>query len=186
VVPEFEADLLEGKVNGTLRVTWGSGVHLESDLALARVSSHDLIASFTKDIALNGRMEGNISLTADGENVETLLNAPRAQGKFKLGEGSISNADLVAVMQSDSAGTRAGVTKFAELAGEFTAAERRISYRNIALQGGVLKANGNVEVGASSALAGHLALEIRSQVAQDRGNFVVTGTVSRPLLKRGS
>ena len=32
---------------------------------------------------------------------------------------------------------------------------------------------------------GRLALEIRSQVAQDRGTFGVTGTVSRPIIKRG-
>src|SRR5258706_1514959 len=185
VVPEFEAAAMDGKVNGTLRVTWGSGVKLESELALARVASKELIGAFTKDIAILGRLEGNISLTAEAPDVATLLLAPRAQGKFKVGEGSISNADLVAVMQSDSAGNRAGVTKFAELAGEFVAAEHRVSYRNLNLQGGVLRGNGNVDVGASGALAGKVALEIRSQVAQDRGTFTVSGTVSRPMIKRG-
>jgi hypothetical protein len=88
-------------------------------------------------------------------------------------------------MQSDTAGQRAGVTKFAELTGEFAGAERRASYRNISLQGGVLRGNGGVDIGASSSLSGHLALEIRSQVAQDRGSFVVSGTVSRPIVRRG-
>jgi hypothetical protein len=97
----------------------------------------------------------------------------------------VSNIDLVAVMQSDAAGSRAGVTKFAELTGEYTGAEHRAAYRNVSLQGGVLRGNGSWEIGQSSALNGRATLEIRSQVAQDRGSFNVTGTVSRPIIRRG-
>jgi hypothetical protein len=42
-----------------------------------------------------------------------------------------------------------------------------------------------VDVGNNSALTGRLNLEIRSQVAQDRGTFGVSGTVARPIVKRG-
>ena len=107
------------------------------------------------------------------------------QGKFHLAEGSISNVDLVAVMQSDSAGTRAGVTKFAELSGEYGAAEQRSAFRQVSLQGGVLRGNGAFDVGANSNISGHVQLEIRSQVAQDRGAFNVSGTISRPIIRRG-
>ena len=105
------------------------------------------------------------------------------QGKFKLGEGSISNVDLVAVMQSDS--TRAGVTKFNEVTGEFSSVNRGASFRQVNLQGGVLRGNGQVDVGNNSSLSGRVNLEIRSQVAQDRGAFAVSGTVSRPIVRRG-
>jgi hypothetical protein len=88
-------------------------------------------------------------------------------------------------MQSDSAGQRAGVTKFAELTGEMSSANRNASYRQVNLQGGVLRGNGNLDVGANSNLSGRLALEIRSQVAQDRGAFAVSGTVARPIIRRG-
>jgi hypothetical protein len=186
VVPEFEASAFEGKVNGTLRVSWGApGVKLESDLSLAKVNAKDLIAAFTKDIAVTGKLDGNFNIVTEGPTVETLFQAPRAQGKFRVGEGSISNVDLVAVMQSDTAGQRAGVTKFAELTGEFGRAEQRASFRQVSLQGGVLRGNGTVDIGANSSLAGHVALEIRSQVAQDRGAFNVSGTVSRPIIRRG-
>ena len=185
VVPEFEADALEGKVNGTLHVTWGPTVKLESDLSLAKVSTAALVGSFTKSIAVNGRMDGNFSIAAEGPSLEQLFAAPRVQGKFRLGEGSISNVDLVAVMQSDTAAGRAGVTKFAELSGEMSAAGSTSAYRNLSLQGGVLRGNGVVDVGTNGNLSGHLNLEIRSQVAQDRGTFAVTGTVQRPIVKRG-
>jgi hypothetical protein len=107
------------------------------------------------------------------------------KGKFRIAEGSISNVDLVAVMQSDAAGQRAGVTKFAELTGELAAGDQRSSYRQVNLLGGVLRGNGSFDVGANGALSGRAGLEIRSQVAQDRGSFNISGTVSRPIIKRG-
>jgi hypothetical protein len=185
VVPEFEADAMEGKIQGTLRVTWGPGVKLETDLSVTKVLAKELAAAFTKDISLSGKVDGNFSLATEGPTLEALFTSPRGQGKFRVGEGSISNIDLVAVMQSDAAGQRAGVTKFAELTGELTSADHRTSYRNIALQGGVLRGNGNIDVGANSALSGRLLLEIRSQVAQDKGAFSVSGTVGRPIIRRG-
>jgi hypothetical protein len=186
VVPEFEARMLEGKVNGTLRVNWASGpVKLESDLALAKVNAKDLVAAFTKDIAVTGKLDGNFNLVAEAPDVATLFAAPHVTGKFRLVEGSISNVDLVAVMQSDTAGQRAGVTKFAELTGEYGAADHRSAFRQVNLQGGVLRGNGALDVGANSILSGRVQLEIRSQVAQDRGAFNVSGTISRPIIRRG-
>ena len=177
---------MEGKVQGTLRVSWVSGVKLESDLSVTKVNAKELMAAFTKDISVTGKLDGNFNLLAEGASVETLFQSPRAQGKFRIADGSVSNVDLVAVMQSDAAGQRAGVTKFIELTGEYAGAEHRASYKNIALQGGVLRGNGALDIGANSALNGRLALEIRSQVAQDRGSFIISGTVARPIIRRGS
>jgi hypothetical protein len=160
-------------------------VKLDSDLALAKVSAKDLVAAFTKDIAVTGKLDGNFNFATEGPDVATLFAAPRVNGKFRLVEGSISNVDLVAVMQSDTAGQRAGVTKFAELTGEYGAADHRSAFRQVNLQGGVLRGNGALDVGANSILSGRVQLEIRSQVAQDRGAFNVSGTISRPIIRRG-
>jgi hypothetical protein len=185
VVPEFDGTAMEGKVNGTLKVSWDSGVRVESDLSLARANAKNLVATFTKDISVTGRLDGNFQVASEGPSADTVFNSPRTTGKFRIVEGSVSNIDLVAVMQSDAAGSRAGVTKFAELTGEYSGAEHRAAYKNINLQGGVLRGNGSFEIGQGSALAGRATLEIRSQVAQDRGAFNVTGTVGRPIIRRG-
>jgi hypothetical protein len=182
---EFEADVLEGKVNGTLQVSWGPSVRLASDLALARVRADQLVGAFTRDIAVTGKLEGNFTVAAESSSAATLLSAPRVQGKFRLTDGSISNTDLVAAMQSSDAAGRAGVTKFAELTGEFGAGDGRTSYRSLGLQGGVLRGGGGIDIGANGALSGRLSVEIRSNVAQDRGSFAVSGSVAKPVLRRG-
>ena len=182
---EFEADVLEGKVNGTLKVSWGPTIKLASDLALARVRADQLVRAFTPDIAVTGKIEGNFAVSAESPTFATILEAPRVQGKFRLSDGSVSNADLVAAMQSPDAAGRAGVTKFAELQGEFGTGDGRASYRNLNLQGGVLRGGGNIDISPSGALSGRLSVEIRSNVAQDRGGFSVSGTVAKPILRRG-
>jgi len=184
-VPEFEADAMEGKVNGTLQVAFGPTVKIASDLSLSRVKADQLIPAFTKDIAVTGKIEGNFAITAESPTVAALLATPRVQGKFRLTDGSVSNADLVAAMQSPDAAGRAGVTKFAELTGELSAADGRLSYRSLNLQGGVLRGNGGIDIGANGALGGRLYVEIRSNVAQDRGGFNVSGSVAKPVLRRG-
>ena len=158
---------------------------MESDLSLSKINAQELVGSFTKDVSVTGKLDGNFTVACEGTSLEDLFAAPRTQGKFRIVEGSVSNIDLVAVMQSDAAGQRAGVTKFLELTGEYAGAEHRASYKNITLQGGVLHGTGGLDIGNNSSLAGHLALEIRSQVAQDRGSFSVAGTVGRPIVKRG-
>jgi hypothetical protein len=183
--PEFEATAFGGKVTGNLKVTWNGPVRFESDFAMQRVNAQELMGTFTRDIAVTGRLDGEFKVAAESAAPETLFAAPRVQGKFRLMEGSISNVDLVAVMQSSEAGQRAGVTKFAELTGEYGAAEHRSNFRQVNLHGGVLRGNGTFDVGANSALNGRATLEIRSQVAQDRGAFSVSGTVSRPVIRRG-
>ena len=86
VVPEFEAQALEGRVNGTLRVNWAPGggpLHLDSDHALAKVNASNLIGSFTKDISVTGRLDGNFNVVAEGPSIDRLLASPRVQGKFR-------------------------------------------------------------------------------------------------------
>ncbi len=184
-ITQFEVNALEGKLDGSMRVSWPGPFKLESTFTASRLDAAQLVRAFTPDIAITGRLDGNFTLASESPTLDALLNAPRVQGKFKLTEGSISNVDLVAVMQSAEAGQRAGVTKFAELTGEYGAAERRSNFRQVNLQGGVLRGNGSIDIAANSALSGRLALEIRSQVAQERGAFAVSGTVSRPLIRRG-
>ncbi|MGE0356169.1 MAG: AsmA-like C-terminal region-containing protein [Burkholderiales bacterium] len=182
---EFEADVLEGKVNGTLKVSWGPTIRLASDLSLARVRADQLVGAFTPDIAVTGKVEGNFAVSAEAPTLAEILAAPRIQGKFRLSDGSVSNADLVAAMQSPDAAGRAGVTKFAELTGEFLTGDGRASYRSLNLQGGVLRGGGGIDIAPNGALSGRLSVEIRSNVAQDRGAFSVSGTVAKPILRRG-
>ena len=68
---------------------------------------------------------------------------------------------------------------------ELAVGDGRISYRALNLQGGVLRSAGAVDIAPNGTLAGRISVEIRSNVAQDRATFAVSGNVARPSLRRG-
>ena len=139
---------------------------------------------FTNAITVAGKVDGRFGIALASDSLETLMAKPQVQGSFRVSDGWFSNTDLVAAMQSPDAGGR-GVTKFTELGGELVVANGRITYRALNLQGGVLRASGEVDIAAGGNLNGRVAVEIRSNVAQDRALFGLSGTAARPVLRRG-
>lgn len=182
--PKVDIKLLEGSATGNLTVDWKQGISIASEFTVEKIKVDQLADVFSRDIALNGRMEGQFTATASAASVAELLDAPAIQGVFLVKDGSIGNVDLVQVMRSP--GSVGGQTKFGELSGQLRLADGVIHYEKLKLTGGVLLANGNVNVVyKDGALSGGVSSELRSSVAQDRANFSVTGKVSRPSLKRG-
>jgi hypothetical protein len=182
--PKVEASLFEGTGSGSLRVEWKNGVSFNSEFSVEKIKVDQLTEVFTRDVSLGGRLDGQFTAAGSAATLGALLNAPVIQGNFQVKDGAIGNIDLVQAMRSP--GSVGGQSKFADLTGQLRVSDGVIRYEKLKFAGGVLFANGNISVvNASSALSGGVSAEIRSSVAQDRANFIVSGKVSRPSLKRG-
>ena len=182
--PQVDAKLLEGTAAGNLRVDWKQGTAFTSEFSVEKIKVDQLAGAFTRDVALNGRLEGQFTASGSAPSIAELFDMLAVQGVFTVKDGSIGNVDLVQAMRSP--GSVGGQSKFSELTGQLRISDGVIRYEKLKLTGGVLFANGNVNVvNSSSALSGTVNAEIRSSVAQDRANFNVTGKVARPALKRG-
>ena len=184
VFPQVDAKLFEGTATGNVRIDWKRGAAFSSEFSVDKIKVDQLTGVFTRDVALHGRLEGQFTASGGALSIGELFDLLAVQGVFLVKDGSIGNVDLVQVMRSP--GSVGGQTKFAELTGQLRIADGVIRYEKLKMTGGVLLANGNVNVvNSSSALSGGVNAEIRSTVAQDRGAFNVTGKVARPALKRG-
>ena len=184
VFPQLEAKLFEGTATGSLKVSWKRGVSFNSEIAVEKLKVDQLTQVFTRDISLSGKLEGKFTASAESATVGALLDKPSIQGNFEVKDGTVGSVDLVQVMRSP--GSVGGQSKFTDLTGQLRVADGVIYYEKMKLTGGVLLANGNVNVVlATSVLSGGVTSEIRSSVAQDRASFSVGGKVSRPALRRG-
>jgi hypothetical protein len=182
--PQVDAQLFEGTASGNLRVDWKQGLAFNSEFTADKIKVDQLTEVFTRDVALKGRLEGQFTASGSAPTIGELFNMLAVQGVFLVKDGAIGNVDLVQVMRSP--GSVGGQSKFAELTGQLRVSDGVIRYEKLKLTGGVLHANGSVNVvNSSSALSGSVGAEIRSTVAQDRATFSVTGKVARPALKRG-
>ena len=184
--PEVTAKFLEGGATGSLNIDWKQGINVSGNFNANKLKLDQVTELFTRGVGLGGRMDGEFSLVALAGSVGSVLDRPKIQGNFAVKDGSIGNADLVQVMRSPESGGRGGQSKFNDLTGQLKVADGVIRYERLKLAGGVLLANGNISVVyATGALSGSVGAEIRSNVAQDRAIFSVSGNVARPVLKRG-
>ncbi len=92
--------------------------------------------------------------------------------------------DLVRALQSGGRGvTQGGATRFEEISGTLALAGGRYQYRNIKLSSGLLSASGAFEVDADKDVNGRIFVELRSQAAQIKGNYLVNGELKAIILK---
>ena len=185
VFPQVDVKFFEGTGSGNLKVSWNQGVSFNAELGIEKLKVDQLTQVFTRDISLSGKLEGRFTASGEASSVGALLDKPNIQGNFEVREGAIGNVDLVQVMRSP--GSVGGQSKFSNLTGQLRVSDSVIHYEKLKFTGGVLLANGNINVALSnSVLSGGVNSEIRSSVAQDRASFSVGGKVSRPALRRGS
>ena len=184
VFSQVDVKMFEGTGNGNLKISWKQGVSFNGELGIEKIKVDQLTQVFTRDVSLSGKLEGRFSFAGDAATVGALLDKPNIQGNFEVKDGTIGNVDLVQVMRSP--GSVGGQSKFSDLTGQLRISDGIVRYEKLKLVGGVLLANGNVNVVlATSVLSGGVTSEIRSSVAQDRAAFSVGGKVSRPALRRG-
>ncbi|MFN7219482.1 MAG: AsmA-like C-terminal region-containing protein, partial [Burkholderiales bacterium] len=184
VFPEAEARLFEGSFKGSAKVNLSKGIVATGEFNVERAKIDEIVGTFTRVVATTGKVEGAIAVTLAASSVGGLLEQPTIVGNFTARDGSISNIDLVQAMRNP--GSVGGQTKFSELTGKLRVSDGVVRLEGMKLSGGVLFAGGSVGIVANSgALSGNVQAEIRSNVAQDRANFSVSGTVARPALKRG-
>ena len=184
IFPNVEAKLFEGTASGSLKISWTQGISFNAELGVEKIKVDQLTQVFTRDVSLSGKLEGRFTATGEAATIGAVLDKPSIQGNFEVKDGTIGNVDLVQVMRSP--GSVGGQSKFSDLTGQLRVADGVVHYEKLKLVGGVLLANGNVNVAlANSTLSGGVNSEIRSSVAQDRAAFSVGGKVSRPALRRG-
>jgi hypothetical protein len=184
--PQIDMKLFEGTATASLRADWKQGINVSADINAKKIMLDQLTAVFTRNIGLSGRMDGQFSIAASAPAVGNLLERPRVQGSFLVKDGAIGNVDLIQAMRSPDSGGRGGQSKFTELAGQLNVADGTIRFDKLKFTGGVLLAQGNIAVGVDKGLlTGNLSSEIRSNVAQDRATFSLSGNIARPILKRG-
>ena len=185
VFPQVDVKMFEGAGSGNLKVSWKQGLSFNGELGVEKIKVDQLTQVFTRDISLSGKLEGKFAVAGEAATIGALLDKPNIQGNFEVKDGAVGNVDLVQVMRSP--GSVGGQSKFSDLTGQLRVADGVIHFDKLKLVGGVLLANGNVNVTMSnSTLSGGVTSEIRSSVAQDRASFSVGGKVSRPALRRGN
>jgi hypothetical protein len=183
-VDEFRALLYGGAVKGSALINWDAPCSIEGQLNAERIALQELMQVFTRDVKSTGQLEATLRYSLVAPDLVTLFDAPRIDGPFVIRKGDLDGVDLVRALQMGGRqNVQGGATRFEEISGTISVAGGRYQYRNLKLASGLLSATGGVEVVPSKEVNGRIFVELRSQVAQIRGNFAVDGNLKAIVLK---
>src|SRR4051812_35687608 len=183
-IEKFESLLYGGAAKGSATIVWGGPWSIEGEATTERIELQHLMAVFTRDARSTGQLESNLRYALSSQTLATLFDGPRIDGSFVVKKGDMDGVDLVRALQSGGRGvTQGGATRFEEITGVMNLAGGRYQYRNVKLAAGLLSATGAFDVSPSKNVSGRMNVELRSQAAQIRGNFIVDGDLKAVVLR---
>jgi AsmA-like protein len=174
----LEGRALNGAVQANGRLRWGDGWALDGEFSVRQIDA----AKIAAPMVAGGVLEGKGTYGMKAAAPDKLLEAMRMEGNFTIQKGSITNVDMMRILQgSVSAG---GTTLFSEMSGSATADAGRIQVRQLRMAAGLLQGAGSLDVDSEKNLSGRLQVELRAQTAQARATVAVSGNVKNPQFRR--
>ncbi len=183
-VEKFDALLYGGAAKGSALIVWGGPWSLDGEVATERISLQELMAVFTHDAKSTGQLESRLRYSMSSQTLATMFDSPKVDGTFDIKKGDLDGVDLVRALQSGGRGvTQGGATRFEEISGTLSLTSGRYQYRTMKLSSGLLSAGGAFEVSPNKNVSGRISVELRSQAAQIKSNFIVDGDLKAIVLK---
>ena len=183
-VEKFESLLYGGAAKGSALIVWGGPWSLDGEVETQRIGIQGLMEVFTRDARSTGQLEAKLRYSMSSQGLTTLFDSPKVDGSFDIKKGDLDGVDLVRALQSGGRGvTQGGATRFEEISGTVALNNGRYQYRNVKLSSGLLSATGTFEVSPNKDVSGRISVELRSQAAQIKGNYVVDGDLKAIVLR---
>ena len=183
-VEKFESLLYGGAAKGSALIVWGGPWSLDGEVETQRIGIQGLMEVFTRDAKSTGQLEAKLRYSMSSQGLTTLFDSPKVDGSFDIKKGDLDGVDLVRALQSGGRGvTQGGATRFEEISGTVALNNGRYQYRNVKLSSGLLSATGTFEVSPNKDVSGRISVELRSQAAQIKGNYVVDGDLKAIVLR---
>ncbi|HZR69510.1 MAG TPA: AsmA-like C-terminal region-containing protein [Burkholderiales bacterium] len=175
---QLEGRALKGAIlaNGHLR--WGDVWTLEGEFTVRQMDA----GRIASPVVAGGVLEGKGTYGMKAKAPDKLLDAMRMEGNFTIQKGSITNVDMMRILQGSV--TAGGTTLFTEMSGSATADSGRIQVRQLHMAAGLLQGAGSVDVDSEKNMSGRMQIELRAQTVQARATMAISGSVDKPLFRR--
>jgi hypothetical protein len=175
---EFEGRMLNGAILGNGRLRWGDAWSLDGEFSVRQMD----VAQIAAPVIAGGRLEGKGTYGMKAAAPDKLLDAARMEGSFTIQKGSITNVDMMRILQGSSSG--GGTTLFSDMSASASADSGRIQLRQLRMAAGLLQAVGNIDIDSERNLSGRMQVELRAQTVQARATISVSGSVQNPQFRR--
>jgi uncharacterized protein involved in outer membrane biogenesis len=180
----MEARLAEGLLKGQFSLNWNGAVRADARLEISHVSAGKLLAQAHPGLPLQGAITGVVRVVAQADRISRLKDNFALEGDVTVARGSLERLDLVeAVRTAGTSRVRGGTTRFEELSARIRIDGQTTKLSGVRIQSGLLRADGQLAIGANQKVSGSVIVELRGSYGQVRMPLSITGTVTEPLLQ---
>jgi hypothetical protein len=180
----MEARLAEGLLKGQFSLKWNGVARADARLEMSHVSAGKLLAQARPGLPLQGAITGAVRVVAQADRISRLKDNFALEGDVTVARGSLERLDLVeAVRTAGTSRVRGGTTRFEELSARIRIDGQTTKLSGVRIQSGLLRADGQLAIGANQKVSGTVVVELRGSYGQVRMPLSITGTVTEPLLQ---
>ncbi|HVY07611.1 MAG TPA: AsmA family protein [Burkholderiales bacterium] len=183
-LPKIEGRLYEGTLAGKLNVGWAKGWSIVGNLDIHGVEIKPVVALFTKDTTISGRLTANPVVDMHAPGAAQLGEAIDVESDFKVENGILYNFDLAnapkALLNKDA--LKGGQTGFDNLSGHVGVDAAGYYLTKLEITSGVLSAQGEAFISTKQDLSGQIDVAIRGTSGLVSTPLALSGTVQNPWI----
>jgi uncharacterized protein involved in outer membrane biogenesis len=183
-LPVIRGQLYQGQIEGNLDVGWKAGWSIVGKLALQQVEVQPVVAVFTKDTTISGKLSANPALDMRAPSAAQLAEGLSVESDFKVENGVLYNFDLAAAPKAllDKDALKGGETRFDRFSGHLSVDPEGYHLSEMQIASGVLKAEGELTITPELELSGLIDASVKGTSALVSTPLAIGGTVQDPIL----
>ena len=183
-LPIIEGHLYNGTATGKLDIGWANEWTIAGNLDIHDVEIQPVVALFTKDTTISGRLTANPVVDMRAPSAAQLAEAVDVESDFKVEKGILYNIDLSnapkALLNKDA--LKGGETRFDNFSGHLGVDSAGYYLTKVGITSGVLSADAEVFISSKQDLSGQIDVAIRGTSALVSTPLALSGTVQNPSL----
>lgn len=179
----LEARLYGGKAAGRAALDWSRGWKLSGELDIQGLELHRLVALFSPQRHVSGRLDARPVFSADAPQAGKLAGALRLSTPFSVRDGVLHGMDIEqAATHLVKQGMSGGETRFDTLSGHLDMAQGGYRFTQLKVASGALAVDGALDISASRELSGRINAQVGILGASASVPLNVSGTLDQPTL----
>jgi uncharacterized protein involved in outer membrane biogenesis len=165
LIRDVDTTFLGGILRGNWLFDWRNGFSMAGDATLLRLSAASVAGAFAPSLKIEGEMNGSMHLRSRGQDWNDLWKNVEVGIDSQITRGVVQGVDLGEMARrGPGAEVRGGATRFDSLRSSIDISPRRIALRNVQLDAGMVKANGQFSADRQSAVDGNMTVNLHTSV----------------------
>lgn len=180
----IDGRLYDGTASGKLSVGWSTEWTILGNLDLNNVEIQPVVALFTKDTTISGRLTANPVVDMRAPSAAQLGDAVDVESDFKVENGILYKVDLSnapkVLLNKDA--LKGGQTRFDKFTGHLSVDSEGYYLSKVEIASGVLTAEAELSVSSKQELSGQIDVAIKGTSGLVSTPLALSGTVQNPSL----